>query len=189
VVLLGLDREVSMTMVRSVVAAIVVALLATLPSVARAGDNPLIGEWQLVGGEPMAKLGGHCPSRGIVFTPTTEILMDTDTQVSAEVRYRDLGAQSRLTSGLFISVIDTNQKTGDVMVTYRVYGEDRIERADYINCIFQRSASVGRAQSPAVLPHVSTYEDAQRAIEEMQNPSQPHVMTYDEAIEAIGKMK
>jgi hypothetical protein len=178
-----------MTLVRSVVAAIVVVLLATLPSVTRAADNPLIGEWQLVGGEPMAKLGGHCPSRGIVFTPTTEILMDADTQVSAEVRYLDLGAKSPLTSKLFISVIDTNQKTGDVMVTYRIFGEDRIERADYINCIFQRGGSVGRAQSPAALPHVSTYEDAQRAIEEMQNPSQPHVMTYDEAIEAIGKMK
>jgi hypothetical protein len=35
----------------------------------------------------------------------------------------------------------------------------------------------------------TTYEDAQRAILEMQNPSSPHVMTYDEAIEAIGKMK
>jgi hypothetical protein len=116
-----------MILVRSVV----VALLATLPSVARAGDNPLIGEWQMVGGEPTAKFGGHCPFRGIVFTPTTEILMDADTQVSAEVRYRDLGAKSPLTSGLFISVIDTNQKTGDVMVTYRIFGEDRIERSDY----------------------------------------------------------
>jgi hypothetical protein len=163
-----------MTLVRSAVAAIVVALLATLPSVTRAADNPLIGEWQLVGGEPTAKSGGHCPSRGIVFTPTTEILMDADTQVSAEVRYFDLGAKSPLTSKLFISVIDTNQKTGDVMVIYRIFGE---------------GSSVGRTQFPAALPHVSTYEDAQRAIEEMQNPSQPHVMTYDEAIEAIGKMK
>lgn len=39
-----------MMLVRSPMAAIAVALLATLPSVTRAADNPLIGEWQFVCG-------------------------------------------------------------------------------------------------------------------------------------------
>jgi hypothetical protein len=125
-----------------------------------------------------------------VFTPTTETITDTDIQLSAEVRYIDLGAKSALTQQLFIAAIDTKQKTGDVMMTYRIFNDNRIGRRDYIDCIFQRGDPVGRAQvqsrspaeSPAPLPHVTTYEDAQRAIQEMQNPSQPHMMTCDEAI-------
>lgn len=184
-------------LIRSAVAVIALASLALLPSVARAAGNPLIGEWQLVGGEPTARLGGHCPSGGIVFTPTTETLIDADTQLSAEVRYIDLGAKSALTQQLFIAVIDTKQKTGESIVTYRIFGDDRIERNDYIDCIFQRGDPLGRtqsqsqspAESPAPRPHVTTYEDALRAIQELQNPSQPHVTTYDEAIEAISNMK
>ena len=42
-------REVSMTVIRSAVAVIASASLASLPSVARAAGNRLIGEWQLGG--------------------------------------------------------------------------------------------------------------------------------------------
>ena len=184
-----------MTLIRSAVTVIALASLAILPSVAGAAGNPLIGEWQLVGGEPTAGLGRHCPSRGIVFTPTTETIIDADTQLSAEVRYLDLAGKQAMVQQIFIAVIDTKSKTGDALLTYRILSDDRIERRDYIDCIFQRGDPIGRtqsqspAESSAPRPHVTTYEDAQRAIQEMENPSQPHVMTYDEAIEAIGKMK
>ena len=180
-------------LIRSAVAVIALASLAIPPHAARAADNPLIGEWQLVGGEPTARYGGHCPSRGIVFTPTTETIIDADTQLSAEVRYMGVQPKLDLNHQIFIVVIDTKQKTGNVLLTYQILSADRIERSDYINCIFERGDPIGRtqspAESPAPRPHVTTYEDAQRAIQEMENPTQPHVMTYGEAMEAIGKMK